>query len=170
MPALMLSNDTLYDITAKAEGDGTPTRDQFRLTLQALLADRFQLKVHRNPTEMPVYALVVGKGGPKLKPGSSVDPAISGRGMNYTLNMPKGTVAELAHILSREVDRPVLDQTGLEGTFDIKLAYKPEYVKNPEPGTSVFTALQDQLGLKLEPTKAMIEMLTVDHVEKPSEN
>ena len=63
-----MSNDTLYDITAKAEGDGTPTRDQFRQMLQALLADRFKLKVHREPVETAVYALIVGKGGPKFKP------------------------------------------------------------------------------------------------------
>lgn len=67
-PALLMSNDTLYDITAKAEGDGTPTRDQFRQMLQALLADRFKLKVHREPVETAVYALIVGKGGPKFKP------------------------------------------------------------------------------------------------------
>lgn len=180
-PALFLSNDTLYDITAKAEGDGTPTRDQFRQMLQTLLADRFKLKVHREPVETPVYALTVGK-GPKFKPSSpDVDPTVhvscttTNCTSNYVLTMPKGTMRELAHNLAGAGDRPVIDQTGLTGTFSIKLTYRPAYTRsnNAEPDLndiSVFTAVQDQLGLKLEPTKAPIETLVIDHVEKPSEN
>lgn len=177
-PALMLSNDVLYDISAKAEGDGTPTRDQFRQMLQALLVDRFKLKVHRDPVETPVYALIVGKGGPKFKPSSpDADPTVwvKGNTSNYVVTMPKGTMEDLAHHLSGAGDRPVVDQTGLTGTFDIKLTYKPAYIKSssPEPDLndiSIFTAVQDQLGLKLEPRKATIRILVVDHVEKPSEN
>ena len=179
---LLRSSETLYDITAKAEGDGTPTRDQFRQMLQALLADRFKLKVHREPVETPVYALIVGKGGPRFKASSpDADPTIrigctsSGCRSNYVMTMPKGTMEDLAHHLSGVGDRPVVDQTGLTGTFDIKLTYKPAYIKSTsaEPDLneiSIFTAVQDQLGLKLEPSKAPIEMLIVDHVEKPSEN
>jgi uncharacterized protein (TIGR03435 family) len=182
MPPLMLSNDTLYDINAKAGGAGTPTRDQFRQMLQTLLADRFKLQVHREPVESPVYALVVGKGGPKFKPSSpDADPTVHvgclpNCSSNYVLTMPKGTMEDLArHLSGAGLDRPVIDQSGLAGMFDIKLTYKPEFIKSnsPEPDLndiSIFTAVQDQLGLKLEPRKAMIEMLVVDHAEKPSEN
>jgi uncharacterized protein (TIGR03435 family) len=180
-PALLQSSDILYDITAKAQGDGTPTRNQFRQMLQALLADRFKLKVHREPVEMPVYALIVGRGGPKFKPSSpDADPTVRisctpNCSSNYVLTMPKGTMEDLSHNLAGAGDRPVVDQTGLTGTFDIKLTYKPAYIKSssPEPDLndiSIFTAVQDQLGLKLEPRKAMIDTLVVDHVEKPSEN
>ena len=180
MPALMLSNDTLYDITAKAEGDGTPTRAQFRQMLQALLADRFKLKVRWEPVEMPVYALVVGKGGPKFKPSSpDSDPTVRvtcspNCTSNYVVTMPKGTMEDLARQLGGPgMERPVVDKTGVAGTFDIKLTYKPERSGNPEPDLndiSIFTAVQDQLGLKLEPRQATIDTLVVDHVEKPSEN
>jgi uncharacterized protein (TIGR03435 family) len=178
-PALMHSSDILYDITAKAAGDGAPTRDQFRQMLQALLADRFKLKVHREPLEMPVYALIVGKGGPKFKPSSpDADPTVRvsclpNCSSNYVVTMPKGTMEGLARQLS--ADRPIVDQSGLVGTFDIKLTYRPDYTRSSgaEPDLNdinIFTAVQDQLGLKLEPRKAMIETLVVDHVEKPSEN
>jgi len=178
-PALMQSSEILYDITAKAEGDGTPTRDQFRQMLQALLADRFKLKVHREQVEIPVYALTVGKGGPKFKPSSpDADPTvhvscIPNCSANYVLTMPKGTMEDLSHNL--DLDRPAVDQSGLTGTFDIKLIYTPEFRRSsrPEPDLndiSIFTAVQDQLGLKLEPSKAMFEILVVDHAEKPSEN
>jgi uncharacterized protein (TIGR03435 family) len=180
VPALMQSSEILYDITAKAEGDGTPTRDQFRLMLQALLADRFKLKVHREPVEIPVYALIVGKGGPKFKPSSpDADPTVRigcitpNCSSNYVLTMPKATMEDLSHNL--DLDRPAVDRSGLTGTFDIKLTYTPEFRRNsrPEPDLndiSTFTAVQDQLGLKLEPSNATFEMLVVDNVEKPSEN
>jgi uncharacterized protein (TIGR03435 family) len=178
-PALMLSNDTLYDITAKAEGDGTPTRDQFRQMLQALLADRFQLKVHREPREMPVYLLVVGKGGPKFKPSlpdADAQAHFSASGPNYQATMPRESMDDLAkNLLSHVAGRPVLNKTGLPGMWDIRLTYKPESQidRGPMPDMgeiSIFTAVQDQLGLKLEPQNATIEILVVDHVEKPSEN
>ena len=179
-PPLMQSSEILYDITAKAEGDGAPTRDQFRQMLQTLLADRFKLKVHREQVETPVYALIVAKGGPKFKASSpDADPTVhvtcNPCSSNYVVTMPRGTMEDLARHLSGAGGRPVVDQTGLAGTFDIKLTYKPEYTRSSgaEPDLnliSVFTAVQDQLGLKLEPSKAPIEMLVVDHVEKPSEN
>jgi uncharacterized protein (TIGR03435 family) len=178
-PALMQSNDILYDIAAKAEGEGTPTRDQFRQMLQALLADRFRLKVRRELVEMPVYALIVGKGGPKFKPSSpDADPTVRvspNCSSNYVVTMPKGTMEELARHLGGGLDRPAVDQSGLTGTFDIKLIYTPEFRRSsrPEPDLSdisIFTAVQDQLGLKLEPRKAMMGILVVAHVEKPSEN
>ena len=177
--SLLTVGDTMYDIVAKAEREGTPTRAEFRQMLQSLLADRFKLEVHREMKEMPVYALVVGKNGPKLKESApDADPwaytGVSGR--NYEVTMPKATMERLVKEISNAafLDRPVLDKTGLTGTYDIRLTYTPEnrMSRGPEPDldVSIFTAVQDQLGLRLVQQKADVEILVVDHVEKPSEN
>jgi uncharacterized protein (TIGR03435 family) len=180
-PPLLLSNDTLYDVIAKAEGEGNPARDDFREMLQSLLAERFRLKVHREPKEIPVYALVVGKGGPKFHASApDANPAghfgFTGPNNEYALaTLPNTTMKGLADSLGLVEGRPVLDETGLAGNYEIKLYSTPEYKmsRGPEsaPGElSILTAVQDQPGLRLEPQKRMIDMLVVDHVEKPSEN
>jgi uncharacterized protein (TIGR03435 family) len=180
-PPLLSSDDTLYDITAKADGDSTPTRDEFRQMLQSLLADRFRIKIHREQKEMPVYALVVGKNGPKFHASApDADPqahfGFSGANNEYSMaTMPKTTMQGLADNLSPVQGRPVLDRTGLTGTWGIKLFSTPEYKmsRGPEPNPgelSILTAVQEQLGLRLEPQKATIEIFVVDSVEKPSEN
>jgi uncharacterized protein (TIGR03435 family) len=171
--------DTMFDVVAKAEGDDTPAKDEFRTMLQNLLADRFKLKVHREIREMPVYALVVGKNGPKLKP-SAPDAAPGGRiqlvGRNYEYTVPLATMDDIVDgVANSFLDRPVVDRTGLIGPFNLKLTYTPNTRGNrtPDPDSpdlSIFTAVQDQLGLKLESQKAGIEILVIDHVEKPSEN
>ena len=169
-----------YDIVAKAEGDGAPTRDEFRPMLQTLLAERFKLKFHREMREMPVYALVVGKNGPKFKESApDADPiarhGVNGRNQNVTA--AKATMEFLANDISNSVfsvDRPAVDKTGLTGTYDIKLEATPDFrlhdgTDDPSDIT-IFSAVQDQLGLKLDPQKAMVEILVVDHIEKPSGN
>ncbi len=169
---------TYYNIVAKAEGDGTPTRAQFRLMMQSLLEDRFNLKFHREMKTMPVYALVVGKHGPKFQK-SAADAVSTSRvgvnGRNQTLTLAKATVASLADDIGNAfgVDRPILDETELTGTYDINLEATPEFRINrrSDPGDiSIFTAVQEQLGLKLEPTKAPVQVLVIDHIETPSEN
>ncbi len=165
-----------YDVAAKAEGEGTITKDQLRQMLQTLLADRFQRKIHREARETPVYRLVVGKGGPKLK--EAAPDATGGyvsRGSNtgqMRMEASKGTMEQLARQLSVTAGRPVIDETGLTGfykyTLDWLSANQP-----PDPDSdvaSIFTALQEQLGLKLEPAKAAVETLVVDRAERPSEN
>ncbi len=180
-PPLLLSQEILYDVNARAEGEGNPTRDEFRHMLQSLLAERFRLKVHREPKEMPVYALVVGKSGPKFHESApDANPqshfGFTGPNNEYTLaTMPKTTMKGLAATLVTVEGRPVLDETGLAGNYEIKLYNTPEYKmsRGPEPAQgelSVLTAVQDQLGLRLEPVKRMIDVLVVDHVEKPSDN
>lgn len=170
--------DTMYDVAAKAEGDAAPTPDQFRQMLQALLADRFKLKAHREDREMQVYALVAGKNGPKLKP-SAPDANPMGRmqveGRNYHATRAKATMDDVVQaIVNSFLDRPVVDQTGLTGTYVLDLTYAPDLQKNraePDPSDiSIFTAVQEQLGLRLEPQKASIEVLVIDAVEKPSAN
>ncbi|HYL38447.1 MAG TPA: TIGR03435 family protein [Bryobacteraceae bacterium] len=167
-------------------------QEQTRQKLQALLVDRFHLKVHRESKEQPVYALLVGKNGPKLQP--SEDKSGSGpRGLRMGRGQLTGSVVSLemlANALSNQVGRPVLDRTGLKGNFDFKLEWTPDPgqgggpfaglpppppgVNAPPPpdpnGPSIFTAIQEQLGLRLESQKGPVDILVIDSVEKPSEN
>jgi uncharacterized protein (TIGR03435 family) len=169
-----LSNTDFYDITAKAEGDGTPTKAEFRLMLQTLLADRFNLKFHREMRELPVYAMVVGKNGPKVKESPPDVPFKSYGGVNgrnQYMEYRQVTMEMLAERMG--IDKPVIDKTGLTGKYDIRLEATPEFRinNNPQPeDLRIFDAIQQQLGLKLEPQKAMIEVLVVDRMDKPSAN
>jgi uncharacterized protein (TIGR03435 family) len=173
MPASSVPT-AFYDITAKAEGNDSLTRDQFRPLLQKLLADRFGLKVHRETRELPIYAMVIGKGGRKFHESDPEEPVknLGGvYGRNQSIEFQQGTMEMLADRIS--VDRPVIDKTGLTGKYTVKLVATPEFriANNPQPDDlSVFDAIQQQLGLKLEAQKAPIEVLVVDHVEKPSGN
>jgi uncharacterized protein (TIGR03435 family) len=177
---LLTVGDDRFSIVAKAEGDAVRTMGEFRQMMQLLLADRFKLKAHREMREIPVYALVVAKNGPKLTPSAAdADPTAhyGPSGGQYRAFMPKGTMEDLRDaIASASLGRPIVDKTGLTGTYDIKLTYTPERRVNglADPDLNdiniIFTAVQEQLGLKLEPQKAIIEVLVVDHAEKPSEN
>jgi len=170
-----------YDIAAKAEGEGTPAKAQVRLMLQALLADRFRLRVHRETREMLVYMLVIGKGGPKLKEsatGSQSSFSLSSGGPLTEITVSRGSMEQLAiHLSSAGIGRPVLDRTGLTGSYDYKLRWTSGMSAAPD-GTpadaggqpSIFTAIQEQLGLKLESGKGPTELVVIDNVEKPSEN
>jgi uncharacterized protein (TIGR03435 family) len=163
-----------YDIAAKAEGSGSPTRGEFRQMLQALLADRFRLAVHREMREMPVYALVVGKNGtkfPESKPESQLKRFHGVNGRNQYMDYVQATMEMVADGI--DVDRPVVDKTGLTGKYDIRLEATPEFRirNNPQPDDlSIFDAIQQQLGLRLEAQKSGVEVLVVDHIEKPSAN
>jgi len=166
-----------YDIVAKTSGPAS--EDQMRRMLQTLLADRFQLALHRETKLLPVYALVTGKRGAKLQTASgqgnsSMRPAFGG------LEFRNYSMSDLAERLSSRpfgVDRPVLDQTGLHGLFDftMKLAGNDAELKHTlegmERGGADFTAFLEQLGLKLQPQKGPVEVLVIDRVEKvPVEN
>jgi len=198
-----------FEIEARAEGN--PTKDQFRLMMQSLLAERFKLVVHEESREVPLFALVPskpGKPGPKLRPHSegppcdssgppAPPPATSDReifppscDVQMLTRMPNGmqragsrntTLALIAASLPTlgRLGRPVVDQTGLSGNFDFVLEWTPEpggpALPNATPpadppGPTFLEALREQLGLKLEPSKGPIEMLVIDHVERPSEN
>ena len=161
-----------YDIAAKYPA-GTPL-DEARVMLQNLLADRFKLKVHREAKEVPVYALVAAKNGPKLAESA---PGIQGSiGMSNGHLSGKGVpLAALADRLSGAVfqlGRPVLDRTGISGLYDFTLDWMPDIAEGGnDSAPSLFTALQEQLGLRLEPQKGSVEVLVVDSMErKPSAN
>lgn len=168
--------DDYYDITASAAGTRAPTRDEFRQMLQSLLADRFNLKVHREMREMPVYALIVDKSGSKLKPGSGDGACASRIGplqpqdRNYRYQYTNCTLEPLVNTL--QLDRPILDKTGLAGRYDISIFATPDFKlrNSSEPGDISPADAVREFGLKLEPQKAMIEMLVVDAVEKPTGN
>ena len=165
-----------YDIEAKSEGN--PDFKQKLEMLRPLLADRFQLKFHRETRQMPVYSLVVAKGGPRLQPTADGVSGYftAGRGL---IQGRAVEIPTLANLLGGSLGQSVVDKTGLTGHFDIKLEWTPtegerNYTFDDRPldggGSSIFTALQEQLGLKLEAGKGPVEVFVIDHVERPSEN
>jgi len=167
-----------YDIEAKSEIKANDR--EFPSMMQALLADRFQLKFHRETREFPIFGLVVAKGGPKLTPASETGNDGT-RVRNGLLTITNGTVANLASTLTNMLGRRVLDKTGLSGRYDIALKWTPDFGQAPplrpdappaDPnGPSIFTAVQDQLGLRLESTKGPLDVLVIDKVLKtPTEN
>jgi uncharacterized protein (TIGR03435 family) len=148
-----------------------PARESLpqRPMLQSLLADRFKLIIRRETAETPVYALVLAKGGAKLKPsndrtGVMGRPSDTGRRIEGSV-----TMEFLARLLSNPAGRLVMDQTGLAGNFSIALEWTPLGFTPLDDKTSlsIFTAVQEQLGLKLEPTKAPVEKLVIERAEKP---
>ena len=166
-----------YDVSAKAEADGTLSQAQAKVMLRNLLADRFHLRFHREMKDMPIYALVVAKNGPKLKeaaPDAQIILRLSSGPKGPEMTVTAGTMAQLVNQFSNAngVDRPVLDKTGLTGAYDYKLTWTPELgaPRNDSETVSIFTALQEQLGLRLEPQRAPIEVLVIDSAERPSEN
>jgi bla regulator protein BlaR1 len=208
-----------YDVVATPEKEEPGKMDQeeaqkaMRIRLQNLLAERFGLKVHPETKELPVYVLVVAKGGPKLveskegapdlvqpydgrgglAPGAGVRtkeggragggrPSVmrAGRGM---FTAQEASITALAEQLSMTIGRKVIDHTGLTGKYDIQLHWTPDPAeqgpKGPvdpgaeppaENGPSLFTAIQEQLGLKLDSQKGPVEVYVIDHIEKPTEN
>jgi len=171
-PDWIKSKELRYDVVAKALPD-TP-REQVLRMMQALLAERFKLTLRPENRELAYYALVVAKGGPKMREATdtaaSAPTGVQGQLRIVSNRMPMSTVATL---LSRYMRAFVVDQTGLKGSFEVKLVWTPDDrpVADDERGPSVFTALQEQLGLKLESRKGPMEVLVVDHAEKtPTEN
>ena len=147
------------------------TEKQVPEMLRALLADRFKLSIHKESKEMQIDSLTIAKGGLKVKPVDSDSGQVrigSGR-----IELRGAPISQLSALLARLLDRPVLDQTGASGNYDFRFEFTPEGAPpsgdNPKP--SLFTALQEQAGLKLESKKAPVELVVVDRVEKlPTEN
>jgi uncharacterized protein (TIGR03435 family) len=175
-----------YDIVAKPEHTYTPSQETIgysRQLVQSLLEDRFKLVLQRTTKEVPVYTLVVGKDGPKLsereKPANPTDARMSGgRGLMVGRGVMMWLVVQR---LSSVVGRPVVDETGLRQYYDFRLEWTPDEptgapgdggnaLSSDHSGPSILTALQEQLGLKLETRKGPVDVLVIDHVESPSEN
>jgi len=165
--------NTAYTIQATMPADTSDTT--VWQMLQTLLGERFQLTVRRAPEEMSVYALVPGKNGPKLKAAVGGEPSIRFRG--GAIQASSSTLPSLVNLLNVMVDRPVVNETGINGAYDFTLAFTPdpnmgigakkmsiemEMSKTESAGGSIFTAIQEQLGLKLEPRKALVDVLFVE--------
>jgi uncharacterized protein (TIGR03435 family) len=185
--------DAVRDAMQKMPAD--ERRRQTQLMQQSLLADRFQLKMHFETREMPVYELVIAKGGSKLKVDNDPSKGSARIGRNGQMSELKGIGLPLPIFIGflmsgPEIDgRPVIDKTGLAGNYDVLLDWLPSRLPAPpqpgtlvQPGTygpaptpdtegpSLFTALQEQLGLKLVPAKGPVEIVVIDSIERPSEN
>jgi uncharacterized protein (TIGR03435 family) len=182
-----------YDVAAKT-GDDNIGEEQFRAMLQALLAERFQLASHRETKTMPIYSLTAAKGGLKLPHANAAPCGAFGMAAKPSPGQPSAnpcgvfgleptllegrTIAMplLMNGLSNLLGRPIVDQTGYTGTFDVELHFAPLDNATPVANTndstlpSLFAALQEQLGLKLESQKGPAEILVIDHADKPGEN
>jgi uncharacterized protein (TIGR03435 family) len=186
------TNSDVFDVVGKPESSATP--EQIRQMMQALLADRFKLSMRRESKELQVYNLVVAKNGPKLTE-SKVEEAPTPGGPRRMVRMGRGelngqlmSMGTLADVLSKMAGRTVVDKTGLTGSYDVKLEWTPDpgepQMRMPEmrmpeaspppvadaSGISLFTAIQEQLGLKLDAQKGPVDVFTIERVEKPSEN
>jgi bla regulator protein blaR1 len=176
-----------WDLEARAEGvQKRLPRDRENAMVRALLEDRFQLKVQSETKEMPVFALVVAKGGSKLRPHTGDPVPSTARHGIGSFSVEQGGAGLLANELQRQLFRVVIDKTDLKDAYDYTLTWAPEpgqggdeslglppQDRPPLPasdGPSIFTALQEQLGLRLESQKGPVEIVVIDGVEKPSEN
>jgi uncharacterized protein (TIGR03435 family) len=161
-----------YDVTARADTPQKMSWEELRPCLQALLADRFRLRFHRETKDGSVYSLMIAKNGPKmaehLGEGTPGISSSSGGG-KVQITGVKVTIARLAEYLSGQAGRPVIDNTGLKGEYDFRVEWTTEEAKDSS-GPSVFAALQEQLGLKLNATKGPIEIIVIDGAEKASAN
>jgi len=188
----------LYDIDARVDEADSPAwqdpakqKEMMHAMLQSLLRERCKLVVHREMPEKPVYVLVLGKGGPKFHEAKSVEPAAilkehpevgavpGGGGMfslgaNGSVHFYATPISSLAVVLSNKAGQVVLDKTGLTGRYDIDLEMSQPGQQGPDgrqdPGASIFTLVQEQLGLRLEAATAPVETLVIDSVTRPTEN
>jgi uncharacterized protein (TIGR03435 family) len=172
-----------WDIAAAAGRE--ISEDERRRMLQTLLTERFLMTIRREMRDLPVYALVVAKSGPKLKANTDGVPERIEMGVRATglsrLTGQDVRVSKLVTVLAGPTGRIVLDRTGIEGNFDFKLEWMPDAAHMPlingarppegsAEGASIFTAVQEQLGLKLESTKGPVEVLVIERAERATEN
>jgi uncharacterized protein (TIGR03435 family) len=185
-------NTARFDIAARAE-DATASEDRIRLMARTLLSDRFGLRLHAESRELPVYLLVQAKAGtkeprslhaagpcPERGPGAGPECQVFNLSPGGHLSAQRATMGQLARVLTDLTFRPVRDQTGIQGEYDFQLSWSPD---DATPGAgnsgsaapdlsqgSIFTALEEQLGLKLQSEKGPVDVFVIDHAEKPSEN
>jgi len=171
------ANSEWFDVDGVPDVEGEPNVKQAQEMVRALLRDRFGLKFHREQREMPIYALTVAKGGPKMKktqsdPNSLPDQSGGNSSGIRRMKFTNNSMEELALGMQFYLDRPVVDKTGLPGKWDFDLAwtYDDTRLTDPDAPPGLFTAVQEQLGLRLDAVKAPADVLVVDSVEKPSAN
>lgn len=179
------ADDDHFDIEALTPGDTRPSRPEQMAMLRSLLADRFSLSFHREEKEFSIYVLEVNKGGPKLK--ESAEPPSEEAQLVSTvypdhLHLPakNATMGEFVSLLQRALlDRPVVDRTGLTGRYDFDLDWAPDETQfggdlptapSDTPSPPFFTAIEQQLGLRIEATRGMVQALVIDRADRPSAN
>lgn len=177
-----------YDMAGKPDAPGQPNVDQMKMMIQKLLADRFQLKFHWEKRDLSVYAVRIAKNGakivksqddPKGYPGWNFGRTASGTALTFR-NSP---MSQITAVLQNFLDKPVVDQSGLSDRYDFTVTFTLDAgqavrlggapvpaADNPDAAPDIFAAFQQQLGLKLEPAKAPVDVMVIDQVEKPSEN
>ena len=174
-------NADRYDVIARSRTDEAAVSSAAettatRLKLRTLLAERFGLALHHELRELQQYVLVLDKNGAKLKAVSASDAAGGKTGIQSNcghLTATRASMANVAFTLSRRLRRPVVDRTGLAGTYSFEVNWTSDVVPCADAaadGPSIFTALQEQLGLKLESMKGPSDTLVIDHADRPSEN
>jgi uncharacterized protein (TIGR03435 family) len=151
--------------------------DDFRKRLKGLMASRFQMKSHTEQRELPVYVLVVAKGGPRFPQPDGGPFRLLRSGGGAIVHQGAAKIPMLVSLLANNFDRPVLDETGLTGSYNLNLKWTPDLkpgtttsAPTDPAGPSLFTALEEQLGLKLQAARRPIEVLIIDHIDRPSEN
>ena len=185
-PAWMVSDK--FDLAGKPDAPGQPNVDQMKMMIQKLLADRFQLKFHFEKRELSVYAITIAKTGAKITRSQDDPNNLAGWNIGRS---PSGTtftfrnapLSQITAVLQNSLDKPVVDQSGLSERYDFTVTFTPDPAQAallggpPLPGADnrdaapdLFAAFQQQLGLKLESTKAPVDVMVIDKVEKPSEN
>jgi uncharacterized protein (TIGR03435 family) len=166
-----------YDVSAVPDGEGEPSIKQWRSMVRKLIADRFQFKFHFEKKEQAVYVVTVAKSGPKLNKSESDAAAPGGMGFGPPGNFgaTNQTMADIAEALGQGIlNRPVEDQTGLPGRFNLRLKWRPDgppaAMDDANALPDFFAAIQEQLGLKVTATRAPVDVMVIDKVERPSAN
>lgn len=159
-----------YDIEGKTDFPGEPGLKQQQEMLQQLLAERFGLHFARKKRELPVYSIQIAKGGPRPTPAAKPDVQGTGLGTETTLTFTSISMVDLPVAMQFSIpDRPVINQTGLAGRYDFKLRYTDDEVRATDPNAppGLFTAVEEQLGLKLQRVKVPVDVFVIDSVQKP---
>lgn len=173
-----------FDVQGVPDVEGQPNLVQFQEIVRKLLEDRFELKFHTEKRDMPRYVLAVAKGGPKMEPTKLPPDALpnergTGDKTSRTLQMENVSMGELAHNLQGALDRPVVDETGLKGKYDFTLKWLRQDAPAGADADSkdadsnlapLFTAIQEELGLKIEPSKGEVDVLVIERVDRPEAN
>jgi uncharacterized protein (TIGR03435 family) len=176
-----------FDVVVQPSLPGRPSSAQMRSIIQKLLADRFKLAFHHAQRELPVYRIVTAKGGPKLTPTTKEEQAVTNTAAigfaEGRMTVRNATLSEFASLMQRYVrlDRPIVDHTGIAGKYDFELGWTPDFSqfdgRSPWPARTgesdwptLYTAIQEQLGLKLEATREPTDVFVIDSVERPSVN
>jgi uncharacterized protein (TIGR03435 family) len=192
LPSWAMPGAALYDVIAESPGETTPTSGQLRQMLQTLLSERFHLKLRRETQALPVYELVIDKKGLKMKSvEADAQPSTIAKSADKTNASPvpkavfsdnptrtaevkprRGEIGGLVALISLFLDRPLIDKTGLTGTYEYVFDTQDfrDQLRQAKPAPSIFAAVQQQLGLKLESAKSSTEILIVDHAERPTED